>query len=130
MGLYSRAGAQGANPDTGLAMGSGLVDAELAARTHYAAPTVPGPQAAPSGLGAAAAANYNFGEALPVKYDVPSAAKERMQARQEVRRAAGMAGDGHPGTVRTDPISDEEVNYLQAMSDQAELADFDRYVNS
>ena len=128
MSMYSRAGAQGANPDTGLAMGAGLVDAELAARTHYAAPTVPGPQAAPGDMGDAAA-NYHFGEALPVKYDVPSAAKERMQARQEVRRAAGMAG-GAPGVMRTDPISDEEVNYLQAMKDQAELGDFDRYVNS
>jgi hypothetical protein len=129
MSMYSRAGAQGANPDTGLAMGAGLVDAELAARTHYAAPTVPGPQAAPAGMGDAAA-NYHFGEALPVKYDVPSAAKERMQARQEVRRAAGAANLGQPGVMRTDPISDEEVNYLQAMKDQAELGDFDRYVNS
>ena len=32
--------------------------------------------------------------------------------------------------IRTDPISDEEVSYLQAMKDQSELADFDRYVNS
>ena len=129
MSMYSRAGAQGANPDTGLAMGAGLVNAELGARTHYAAPSVPGRQDKPSGMSAADAANYNFGEALPVKYDVPSAAKERMQVRQEVRRAAGDAG-GAPGVVRTDPISDEEVNYVQSMKDQAELADFDRYVSS
>ena len=133
MGLYSRAGAQGANPDTGLAMGNYLVDTELAARTHYAAPSVPGrtdPNATvTTDNGRDVTANYNLGDALPVKYDVPSAAKERMQARQEVRRAAGMAG-GAPGVMRTDPISDEEVNYLQSMKDQAELADFDRYVNS
>ncbi|KAL3919538.1 MAG: hypothetical protein SGPRY_005594, partial [Prymnesium sp.] len=33
------------------------------------------------------------------------------------------------GQDRPDPISEEEVDYLQSMQDQAELADFDRYVN-
>ena len=34
MSMYSNAGGQGAIPDTGQAMGQGLVGAELAARTH------------------------------------------------------------------------------------------------
>ena len=55
-----------------------------------------------------------------------------MAARQAIRQAAGgEAGTGlAQGVIRTDPISDEEVSYLQAMKDQSELADFDRYVNS
>ena len=75
---------------------------------------------------------YNYQPSLPVKYAVPSQAKERMAARQAIRQAAGgEAGTGlEQGVIRTDPISDEEVSYLQAMKDQSELADFDRYVNS
>ena len=55
-----------------------------------------------------------------------------MAARQAIRQAAGgEEGTGLArGVIRTDPISDEEVSYLQAMKDQSELADFDRYVNS
>jgi hypothetical protein len=55
-----------------------------------------------------------------------------MAARQAIRQAAGdEVGTGlNTGVIRTDPISDEEVSYLQAMKDQSELADFDRYVNS
>jgi hypothetical protein len=51
-----------------------------------------------------------------------------MVAREAVRSAAGK--NLNEGVVRTDPITDDEVDYLQAMKDQAELADFDRYVNS
>ena len=129
--MYQRAGGQAATPDTGLGMGRGLVDAELAARTHYAAPTVPPDAERPTttpGPGASQPPEYyNYQGGLPVKYDVPSAQKERLQARQHIREAAGAGGGS---VMRTDPITDEEVNYLQAMKDQAELADFDRYVNS
>jgi hypothetical protein len=52
-----------------------------------------------------------------------------MAARQAIRQAAGGEALGE-NVIRTDPISDEEVSYLQAMKDQSELADFDKYVNS
>ena len=135
MGLYSSAGPQGTPADTGMAMGRGLYDAELAARTRYAEPAM-GPDNPQPIVGAGtiggegrtdAPGYYNYGPDLPVKYSVPSAAKERLVARQAIREAAAGAPGG--GT-RIDPITDEEVNYLQAMKDQAELADFDRYVNS
>lgn len=133
MGLYASAGSQGTPADTGMAMGRGLYDAELAARTRYADPSV-----APDNANQALADRsgpglnsppeyYNYQNPLPVKYQVPSAMKERMVAREAVRRAAPSGGGS---ALRTDPITEDEVSYLQAMQDQAELADFDRYVNS
>lgn len=134
MSMYGRAGGQGAVPDTGLAMGAGLVDAELAARTHYARPTVPQEDqelrtGAPGAGRTDAPDYYNYQGGQPVKYDVPSAQKERMQIRSAVRQAAAKE-NANSNVMRTDPISDEEINYVAAMKDQAELADFDRYVNS
>ena len=95
MGLYASAGGQGTPADTGMAMGRGLYDAELAARARYADPSVgpaagadaelwpatasPGPNAPPE--------YYNYQNPLPVKYQVPSAMKERMVAREAVRRS-------------------------------------------
>lgn len=135
MALYGNAGGQGATPDTGYNMGAQLYGAELAARTHYAAPTVPAPASAQLASGGSATnianaglsdAGYNYQPGQPVKYDVPSAAKERLQARSQIRQAAALEG----GAQRIDPIHDEEVDYLQSMQKQAELADFDAYVNS
>lgn len=133
MSLYHSAGSQGTPADTGMAMGRQLYDSELAARTRYADPSV-GPEGGASVSGGEPGPGqfqppeyYNYQNPLPAKYQVPSAMKERMVAREAVRKAAGASsGD----TLRTDPISEEEVSYLQAMQDQAELADFDRYVNS
>ena len=134
MGMYANAGGQGTPADTGMAMGRGLYDAELAARSRYADPMMGDENTPPQRAGTVggpglndAPGYYNYQGALPVKYAVPSAAKERMVARQAIREAVPDTGNG---VVRTDPISDEEVSYLQAMQDQAELADFDRYVNS
>jgi hypothetical protein len=132
MSLYSNAGGQGKTPDTGLGMGSYLVDSELGARTRYAAPSVPGTEDRPvnaPGPGTAPPADYNYDGGLPVKYDVPSVQKERMQLRSAVRQAASLEPRDAGTVMRTDPITDEEVNYLASMKDQAELADFDRYVN-
>jgi len=135
MGLYRSAGGQGTPPATGAGMGAGLIDAELAAAQRFAEPTVP-PQTGERlvtgtpgpGANEVDPSFYNLGPQYPVKYTVPTAQKERLKARQDIREAAGAA----TGTTvhRTDPITDEEVNYLQSMKDQAELADFDRYVNS
>ena len=138
--LYAGAGPEGRPADTGMEMGRELYDAELAARTRYTDPLVgslasaiPGGNMNQVGSGPGLAPDYyNYQPSLPVKYAVPSQAKERMAARQAIRQAAGSeAGIGtEKGVIRTDPISDEEVSYLQAMKDQSELADFDRYVNS
>ena len=71
---------------------------------------------------------YNYAGMLPAKYDVPTAHKERLVARAAVREAA--ASQGSDAVPRPDPITDEEVDYVQAMRRQAELVDFDRYVNT
>ena len=129
MSMYTNAGPQGAVPDTGLQQGSQLYNAELAARTHYAAPSVPGPERlAGSGVSVGGNMNPNLVGGLPVKYDVPSAYKERFQDKQELREA--IARKQGQNVMRVDPIGDDEVQYLQSMKDQSELADFDRYVNT
>lgn len=61
----------------------------------------------------------------PVKYTTPSATKERFVAREAIRRAAIKKGQSRP-----DPITDEEVDYLQSMQDVIALADFDQWVNA
>ena len=71
---------------------------------------------------------YNYAGMLPAKYDIPTAHKERLVARAAVREAA--AAQGSEAVPRPDPITDEEVNYVQAMQKQAELVDFDRYINT
>ena len=129
--LGSQAGNQGAPPDTGRAFGAALNDVALNARQRYAAPTEP--MTNTDGLpppGVNAPEYYNYQAGLPVKYDVPTAAKERFQARAAIRQAAAREPGLGTAVQRTDPITDEEVNYLQSMQDQAELADFDMYVNS
>ena len=124
-------------PDTGLSNGIHLANNNLAARTHYAAPTVPPNRDLPVGTGTLpttigrgtnqAPEYYNYEGGLPVKYDVPSAEKERMQARQAIRKAAATENTSASAVQRTDPITEGEVDYLQSMKAQAELADFDRY---
>ena len=63
--------------------------------------------------------------APPRKYTTPSAAKEYMAAREAIRQAAVQNKENRP-----DPITDQEVAYLQSMQDQAELADFDVWINA
>ena len=70
---------------------------------------------------------YNYSGLQPAKYDLPSSAKERMMAKQALREAVPATSNN---VQRTDPITDYEVDYVQAMKRQAELADFDRYVNT
>ena len=134
MNIYHKAGEPGVPPDTGQSYASGLAAAELAHRSHYATPAVPGRQYAPPGpVGSRPGdipIDYNLPEGMPVKYSVPSAQKERLAAREIVRNAIrDSAGGQKGGVVRTDQITDEEVDYVRSMKDQAELADLDRYVN-
>jgi hypothetical protein len=70
---------------------------------------------------------------LPVSYVGPSAAKDNLARRQAIRdgiNASIAAGAPPPGVQRTDPITDEEVQYLKYMEDTSELAKFDQYVES
>ena len=124
-----------ANPPTG-DLGAGtagmLNAAELGARQQYAPPTTFPEREAPRNANIGPLQNdapeyYNYHGGDPVKYSVPTAQKERMQARQAIRDANVTPTQA---VVRTDPISEEEVSYLQAMQAQAEIADFDRYVST
>ena len=100
--LYAGAGPEGRPADTGMEMGRELYGAELAARTRYTDPLVgsrasaqPGGGMDESGSNGQAPEYYNYQPSLPVKYAVPSQAKERMAARQAIRQAAGSeAGTG------------------------------------
>ena len=134
MKLYSQAGEQGTPPDVGQAYASSLAAAELAHRSHYATPAIPGRQEPPPGRVGAGPGDipidYNLTEGMPVKYSVPSAQKERLATREMVRDAIRLSEKNQtPGVIRTDPITDEEINFVKSMKDQAELADLDRYVN-
>lgn len=70
---------------------------------------------------------------LPVSYVGPSAAKDNLARRQAIRDGINTsirAGGANPGVQRTDPVTDEEVQYLKYMEDTSELAKFDQYVES
>ena len=122
-------------PDTGFANAQHVAAYNMAARQNFAAPTVPPERDLPAnyqanGIGHGinqAPEYYNYEGGLPVKYDIPSAAKERMQARSAIRKAAATENTSANAVQRIDPITEGEVDYLQAMKAQAELADFDRY---
>ena len=125
----------GPQVDTGLSNGAALLNREMNARQEYAAPsnqglrngqqtweTIDGSGNNPEGGLAGVPSWYNRNAAPPVKYVVPSEEKENMQRRSAIRTATGAR--------RTDPITDREVEYLKTMEQQAELADFDRYVQT
>ena len=135
--MYARAGAASNPADTGRAFGQYLTDTELNARTHYAAPSagraetmqneniMTGPESQRPSV--------NLSGSQPVKYDVPSQYKENFENKKAVREAINaqeLGRTGPPNVIRTDPIGDDEVQYLSAMKAQGELADFDRYVNT
>ena len=130
--MYARAGAASNPADTGRAFGQYLTDTELNARTHYAAPSK-GRGEEIANLNGSVRPDVNLSESQPVKYDVPSQYKENFENKKAVRDAINaqeIGRDGPPNVIRTDPIGDDEVQYLSAMKAQGELADFDRYVNT
>ena len=69
---------------------------------------------------------------LPVSYVGPSAAKDNLARRQAIRDGINnsITPGTTPGVQRTDPVTDEEVQYLKYMEDTSELAKFDQYVES
>ena len=137
MQLYRQAGSQGVPANTGLGMALRNQDRADYERTKYSAPLHMAEGAAVPGakpgldIGAGAAPEYyNYNAPPPAKYDVPTPQKERMVARQAIRDAVTETAAASPAVPRPDPITDEEVDYLQTMMSQAKLADFDMYVNS
>ena len=139
MQMYRQAGAQGVPANTGLGMAlenQARADYE---RTKYTAPLHMAEDSARPGAdpgwttGAGAAPEYyNYNAPPPAKYDVPTPQKERMVAKQAIRDAVGstQGAQGALAVPRPDPITEDEVDYLQTMMSQAKLADFDMYVNS
>lgn len=130
--LSRSAGNQGVPPDVGQAMAGGLHANQLAHEQRYAAPTIMRPHNVNTDFGDninEVPTYYNRAPAPPVKYDVPTAQKERLSARQAVRQSQPSVTEG-AGTVRIDPISEEEVDYQQHVMAQKKLADFDKYVNT
>lgn len=121
MALYN---AHGGGAGLGMETASQLHDIEMANRQKMVPPTGGRDMSRPSG----APEWYNYSGMAPAKYAVPNEMKDRMVARAAIRNAA--AADGSSAVPRPDPIRDEEVDYLQAMQRQSELADFDRYINT
>jgi len=120
MSLYNSANSAG----MGESMAQQLHDYELAARQKMAPPTGGADMSRPAN----APEWYNYSGMASAKYSLPNDAKERMVARAAIRNAAAEVGSS--AVPRPDPIQDSEVDYLQAMQKQAELADFDRYINT
>jgi len=121
MDLYNSNSGQ---PGFGGAMANSLADREMMFRQKMTPPVGGEDMSRPAG----APEWYNYSGMASAKYAVPNEMKDRMVARAAIRHAA--ATDGSSAVPRPDPIRDEEVDYLQAMGKQAELADFDRYINT
>ena len=130
MRLYANAGSENTPANTGEAMGAALYEHDLSARTHFARPSVPGRnRLQDQGQEANLQGDYNLNsEALPVKYDVPSHYKEHFQAKEDL--LAGIEAGTNQAVQRVATVGEDEVQYLQSMKKQAELADFDRYVHT
>ena len=119
MDLYDR----NTSADLGASKAAQLENYKMEQQQKYSLPLGGSSFSRPSG----APEWYNYAGMQPAKYDLPSEAKERMIAKQALRENQPPMGEN---VQRTDPITDFEVDYVQAMKRQAELADFDRYVNT
>ena len=70
--------------------------------------------------------SYNLSAPYPAKYDLPEPFKHRMAIKQALRDTAPTG----TGAVLTYQMGEEEIDYVEAMERQGELADFDRYVST
>ena len=132
-------------PDTGQGDADRLAAESMAYRQHYPTPSnltvgdVPASRMMVNADGnrttreaARVPQWYNLdNQGLPVAYAGPTKEKDDFLLRSAVREAAGHeARRGEGGVLRTDPITDKEVDYLRSMRDMAELAKFDEYVET
>lgn len=134
------AASSGSRMDTGASTAAEIDATRMAYQQAYANPTSFNPEARWNGANAAgtdfAAADgvpggYNTSGPYPAKYQMPTPAKERLNARQALRDMAPAPDyNAGTGTQIIDGISEEEVDYLQGMQRQAELVDYDRYVST
>lgn len=135
------AASTGSRMDTGASTAAELDATRMAYQQAYANPLTFHPEVhwradAPGqafGPDQGVPGGYNTSGPYPAKYQMPTPAKERLNARQALRdQAPGPAGpaDNKVGTQIIDSISEEEVDYLQGMQRQAELVDYDRYVQT
>ena len=125
MDMYRNAGPEGTPVDTGHAMGADLYAREGAARAAVLPASCEHrlPSVATGGKGPDW---YNETAAPPVKYS-------SLQLRRSTCRGSRLSERAIPqtdGVLRLDPVTDTEVEYLKTMEEQAELADFDRYVQT
>jgi len=121
------------SPGQGTNFGKGreISGAEMGMKQRYTTPTTFANDAAAISGEGRPRGQYNEQQApAPVKYNVPGPEEQYMQNRHEIRKTAGAGLPANGNVMRTDPITDQEVAYLQKMKDQAEVADFDVYVNS
>lgn len=138
------AASTGSRMDTGAGTAAELDATRMAYQQAYANPSSFNPESHYNGVNANGVAfqpgdgvpgGYNTAGPYPAKYQMPTPAKERLNARQALRDMApapnaGGAGGAGRGTQLMDSISEEEVDYLQGMQRQAELVDYDRYVST
>lgn len=114
------------SPGQGTNYGKGqeISHAEMALKQRYTAPTQFRPEDAEiSGRDRRPAGQYNESQPPPpVKYYVPGPEDQYIQNKEAIRTATNAQ--------RIDPITEREVQLLQQKKEQAEVADFDMYVNS
>ena len=123
--MYESAGKENVPPNLGEMRAGMLDDRRLAEQQRYADPAIEPELISGGQINTNAPDWYNKNPMLPSKYVIPTAAKERFQARGAIRLAAKQEG-----TDRPDPIDPEEVDMLQAMKAQAEFVDFDKWVTT
>ena len=130
--LYNSAGPESVPADIGAQFGNQLMQEELVQKMKYTAPTGPRrEELRDSAFEPNLSKMVNLDPTQPVKYMVPTPYGEKFKDKAEIRDAINAEpGSANERVVRTDPIGDDEVNYLRAMKAQGELADFDRYVNT
>lgn len=133
------AASTGYRMDTGAGTAAELDATRMAYQQAYANPLSFHPETHFAGVGTNGEAfkpddgvpgGYNTAGPYPAKYQMPTPAKERLNARQALRDQAPSYDTSKGGTQLIDSISEEEVDYLQGMQRQAELVDYDRYVST
>ena len=114
--LYRNAGPESLPADIGAQFGNRLMQEELVQKMKYTAPTGPREEELLNPAVRAQLANtVNLDATQPVKYMVPTPYGEKFKDKAEIREAINAEPAGNGNVMRTDPIGDDEVNYLRQM---------------